>query len=56
MLFQKKKDGTLCLCIDYMGLNQVIVKNKYSILQIDKLLDRLHGVKVFTKIYLIFGY
>ena len=31
VLFQKKKDGTLRLCIDYRGLNQVTVKNKYPI-------------------------
>ena len=56
MLFQKKKDGTLCLCINYRGLNQVTVKNKYSIPRIEKILDRLHGSKVFTKIDLRLGY
>ena len=56
MLFQKKKDGTLCLCIDYQGINQVIVKNKYLIPRIDELLDRLHGSKVFMKIDLRSGY
>ena len=50
MLFQKKKDGTLRLCIDYRGLNQVTVKNKYPIPRIDELLDRLHGSNIFTKI------
>ena len=28
ILFQKKKDGTLRLCIDYRGLNHLTVKNK----------------------------
>ena len=32
------------------------VKNKYPILRIDELLDRLHGSKVFTKIDLRSGY
>ena len=41
MLFVKKKDGTMRLCIDYRKLNQVIVKNKYSLPRIDDLFDQL---------------
>ena len=52
VVFQKKKDGTLRLCIDYRGLNQCTIKNKYPIPRIDELLDRLHGSKEFSKIYL----
>ncbi|MCO5605121.1 hypothetical protein L7F22_059301 [Adiantum nelumboides] len=56
ILFQKKKDGSLRLCINYRGLNQVSIKNKYPIPRIDELLDRLHGSKIFTKIDLRSGY
>ena len=56
VLFNRKKDGTLRLCIDYRGLNQVTVKNKYAIPRIDELLDRLHGSSIFTKIDLKSGY
>jgi hypothetical protein len=56
VLFQKKKDRTLRLCIDYMGLNQCTIKNKYPIPRIDELIDRLHASKVFSKIDLKSGY
>ena len=39
MLFVKKKDGTLRLCIDYRKLNRVTVKNKYPFPRIDDLFD-----------------
>lgn len=50
VLFQKNKDGTFRLYIDYRGLNQLTIKNKYPIPRIDELLDRLHGIEIFTKI------
>ena len=56
ILFQKKKDGTLCMCIDYRGLNVVTVKNKYPLPLIDELFDQLNGAKFFTKLDLCSGY
>ena len=35
MLFVKKKDGTLRLCVDYRKLNKMVVKNKYPLPRID---------------------
>lgn len=44
VLFVKKKEGTLRLCVDYRELNKVTVKNKYPLLRIDDLFDQLQGV------------
>ena len=34
ILFVKKKDGTLRMCIDYRIINKVTVRNKYPLLRI----------------------
>ena len=52
----QKKDGTWRLCIDYRGLNKIIVQKRYPIPQIDDLLDQLKGEKYFNKIDLNSGY
>ena len=56
MLFVKKKDGTLRLCVDYRQLNKMTVKNKYPLLRIDDLFDQLKGASVFSNIDLRSGY
>ena len=56
MLFVKKKDGTLRLCIDYRQLNKLTVENKYLLPSIDDLFDQLNGASIFSKIDLRSGY
>jgi hypothetical protein len=56
VLFAKKKDGSLRLCIDYRGLNSVTVKNRYPPPRTDELFDRLQGATVFSKLDLTNGY
>jgi hypothetical protein len=56
VLFVRKKDGTLSLCIDFRQLNKVNVKNKYPLPRIDDLFDQLKDAKIFSKIDLKSGY
>jgi len=56
VLFMKKKDGTLRLCIDYRKLNKVTIKNKYPLPQINDLFDQLGGASIFSKMDLRYGY
>ena len=56
VLFVKKKDGSMRLCIDYRELNKVTVRNRYPLPQIDDLFDQLQGACVFSKIDLRSGY
>ena len=50
VLFVKKKDGTLRMCIDYRKINKVIVKNKYLLPRIEDLFDQLKGAGVFRRL------
>ena len=50
MLFVKKSDGSLRLCVDYRGLNKLTRKDKYPLPLISSTLDRLHTAKRFTKL------
>ena len=56
ILFAKKKDKTIRLCIDYRQLNRVTIKNRYPLPRIDDLFDQLRGVRVYSKIGLRTGY
>ena len=56
VLFVKKKDGTLRMCIDHRKINKVTVKNKYLLPRIEDLFDQLKRASVFSKIDLRSGY
>ena len=56
VLFAKKKDKTLRMCIDYGQLNRVTIKNRYPLPRIDELFDQLRGARVYSKIDLRTGY
>jgi hypothetical protein len=56
VIFVLKKDGTQRLCVDYRTLNEITIKNKYSLSRIDDLFDQLHVACVFSKIDLRSGY
>ncbi|XP_069147131.1 uncharacterized protein [Solanum lycopersicum] len=50
VLFVKKNDGTLKMCIDYRQFNKVTIKYKYPIPRIDDLFDQIQGSNFFSKI------
>src|SRR5438045_6491448 len=50
ILFVPKKSGKLHLCVNYHGLNAVTIKNRYPPPLISKLLDRLNGSVIFSKV------
>jgi hypothetical protein len=56
VLFVKKSDGSLRLCVDYCGLNEITIKNRYPLPLIRETLNRLAKAKWYTKLDLRWGY
>ena len=56
VLFVKKKDGSLRLCIDYRQLNRATIHNQYPLPRIDEVFDQFHESRVYSKIDLRSGY
>jgi len=56
VLFIKKKDGSLCLCVDFHGLNHISRKDRYPLLLIPDLLDLPCKAWVYSKIDLCHAY
>ena len=51
----EKKDGSLRMIVEYRGLHEVPIKNKYPLPMINDLFDQLQGAEVFSKIDLRWG-
>jgi transposase InsO family protein len=56
VLFVKKKDGSMRMCVDYRDLNRITIKNRHPLPRMDELFDRLKDAKYFSKIDLRSGY
>ena len=56
MIFVKKKNGTLRMCIDFRQMSKVTIKNKYPLPRSNDLFDQLKGERIFSKIHLRSGY
>jgi len=56
VLFVKKKDGSLRLCVDFRGLNKITKKDRYPLPLISDLLDSPSHAKIYSKIDLRHAY
>ena len=50
ILFTSKKNGKLRLCVDYQKLNDITIKNKYSLFNIKELQNRFQKTVIFFQI------
>ena len=50
VLFVKKKDGSLQLCVDYQKLNSITEKDRTPLPLIVETFNRIQGAKIFTKL------
>jgi hypothetical protein len=56
ILFARKADGSLCMCIDYRGLNEVTRKDAYPLPRVDDTLDELKDANFYTHLDLASGF
>jgi hypothetical protein len=56
ILFVRKKDGSLRLCVDYRALNAITEKDRYPLPLISETLDRLRSAQIYTRLDLREGY
>ena len=56
VLFARKKDGSLRLCVDFRGLNKITKKDRYPLPRINDLLDSPRKARIYSKIDLRHAY
>ncbi len=56
ILFDKKPNGSLCLCVNYQVFNNLLMKNQYPLPLIGESLDQLGRAKRFTQLDLTSTY
>ncbi|MCO5571006.1 hypothetical protein L7F22_024737 [Adiantum nelumboides] len=56
VLLVQKKDGTYRMCVDYRALNRITIKNRFTVLRIEDLFDKLQDSTYFSRIDLKSGY
>ena len=56
VIFVQKKDGSLCLCVNFRGLNKIMKKDRYPLPLISDLLDAPKKARIYTKIDLWHAY
>ena len=54
--YGSKKDGGLRLCVNLSDVNRAIIPERYPLLTMDELTEKLAGSTVFSKIDLLWGY
>ena len=56
VLLVKKPGGKLKFCVDYRALNAITIKNRYPILLINEMLDKLSNARQFIKLNIIYAF
>jgi hypothetical protein len=56
ILFARKKDGGLRMCVDYRALNAITIRDRYPLPRIEELMDVMKGATIFTAMDLTQGY
>lgn len=56
IVFSPKKDGTLCFCVSYREMNEVMIRDSYLIPQMDERITLLGDAKIFSTFDASSGY